>query len=144
MIISSTILSQIPQVDGRMDVTEHHLHSDGTIQVFNYLADASLNLQVVADSRALLINADLTERELAVEIASHYEIPLTDLEVMRRIYPAEWAAFQTSTDETVSYFRAVFAKSKVIYRTDPLTIAGFGALVALGIMTQHRANEVLA
>jgi hypothetical protein len=144
MIVVSTIISQAPQVDGRIDVTEQHTHTDNTIQYFNYLADSALNLQYVADLRAANINAELSRRSNEVAAATNYEIPLTTVEIMRRITPAEWAAFQSSADTNVMYFRAVFDKTKDIHRNDPLTVMGFNMLVSAGILTQARVAEVLA
>ncbi len=63
---------------------------------------------------------------------------------MRRLSPAEWSAFQASSDQTITYFRAIFDKVNTIYRTDPLTQAGFNALVTAGILSAERVAEVLA
>ena len=144
MIIASVIMNQVPQIDGRIDVTELHTHADGRTEIINYLADASLDLQLVADQRATNINAALAAQEAAIAAATQYEIPLTPVEVMRRLSPSEWAAFQASTDTTIAYFRAVFDKTTVIYRGDALTQAGFNALVSAGILTAERVAEVLA
>lgn len=144
MIVSSIIMNQVPQIDGRIDVTELHTHADGRTEIFNYLADADLNLQAVADQRAANINAALVAQEAAIAAATQYEIPLTPVEVMRRLSPSEWAAFQASTDTTIAYFRAIFDKTTVIYRNDALTQAGFNALVSAGILSSGRVDEVLA
>lgn len=144
MIVSSIIVNQVPQVDGRIDVTELHAHADGRTETFNYLADASLDLQAVADQRAANINAALAAQEAAIAAATQYEIPLTPVEIMRRLSPSEWAAFQAATDTTIAYFRAIFDKTTVIYRNDALTQAGFNALVSAGILTTERLAEVLA
>lgn len=144
MIVSSVISSQVPQVDGRIDVTELHTHADGRNETFNYLADASLDLQLVADQRAANINAVLAAQEAAIAAATQYEIPLTPVEIMRRLSPTEWAAFQDSTDVDIIYFRALFNKAPIIYRNDPLTQAGFAALINEGLLSAERVNEVLA
>ena len=137
-------MNQVPQVDGRIDVTELHTHADGRTEIFNYLADADLNLQAVADQRAANINAALAAQEAAIAAATQYEIPLTPVEVMRRLTPSEWAAFQASTDSNIAYFRAVFDKTTVIYRGDTLTQLGFATLVSAGILSSDRVAEVLA
>ena len=144
MIVSSVIMNQVPQVDGRFDVTELHTHADGRTETFNYLADADLDLQVVADQRAANINAALAAQEAAIAAATQYEIPLTPVEIMRRLSPSEWAAFQASSDTAIAYFRAVFDKTSVVYRNDLLTQAGFAALVSAGILSAERVAEVMA
>lgn len=144
MISNSSIFREIPQADGRIDVTERHDHADGTVQYVNYLADPSIDLQIVANTRASNINNELTRRAAEIASASNFEIPLTDIEVMKRITPAEWAAFQTSTNPNIAYYRAIFAKTRTVNRTDPLTVLGFNTLVSEGILTEARVAEVLA
>lgn len=144
MILSSEITNQVVQIDGRIDVTELHTHESGRTETFNYLADANLDLQSVADQRTANINAALAEQDAVLAAATKYEIPLTPVEIMRRLTPTEWAAFQAATDTTIVYFRAIFDKTSVVYRNDPLTQAGFAALVSAGILNSERVSEVLA
>ena len=144
MITLSQIVSNQVQADGNLLIHEQHTASDGVIYDHIYFADPASDVDAVCIARGAVIGAELDKREAVLREATNFEIPLTDVEIMRRLTPAEWAEFQGSTDTNISYFRAVFAKTRQIYRTDPLTIAGFDALVAAGLLTADRVAEVLA
>lgn len=143
-IISSIVLSSTPQANGKLLVHEQHTDHAGMVYDHVYHADAGDDIALIAQLRGENMGADIDRIEAAKAASTNYEIPLTDIEIMRRLTPGEWAAFQVSTDETIGYFRSIFAKAKIIYRTDPLTIAGFNAMVAAGILTTDRTAEVLA
>lgn len=139
----SVIKSQSTQADGTILVHEQHT-IDGVIYDHIYHAAADLDIEAACQARGAAIAAELASKAAALAEATNYEIPLTAVEVMRRITPDEWAAFQSSADVGVAYFRAVFAKTDQVYRNDPLTVAGFAALVDAGILTADRVTEVLA
>jgi hypothetical protein len=144
MIISSAIASQSVQVDGSILVHEQHTSSDGTIYDHIYFADPSLDIDAVCTARGINIGAELVKKQATLEAATNFEIPITPVELMRRLTPSEWSAFQASTDTDIAYFRAIFNKTSLIYRNDPLTQAGFTALVSAGILDAQRVSEVLA
>lgn len=141
--VSSQIVSNSQQVDGSLLIHEQHT-IDGVIYDHIYHAAADLDIEAACQARGVAIAAELASKAAALAEATNYELPLTAVEIMRRITPVEWAAFQSSTDAGVAYFRAVFAKTDQVYRTDPLTVAGFSALVDAGILTTERVSEVLA
>lgn len=146
-IVNSQIKSESQQIDGRWLVHEQHTDANGVIYDHIYHAetntDATFRMSV-CQLRGQNIGAELDSRQAAIVQATNFEIPLAPLDIMRRLSPSEWAAFQTSTDQTVEYFRAVFAKTTLVYRTDPLTVAGFDALITLGVLTAERVAEILA
>jgi hypothetical protein len=143
-IILSVIVTSQPQANGTLLVHEQHTDHTGMIYDHIYNAQIDSNIELVAQLRGEQIGIEIDKLEAAKLESLNYEMPLTDLEIMRRLTPAEWASFLSSTDETIAYFRSIFLKVKVIYRNDPLTIAGFEALVTNGILTQARVIEVLA
>jgi hypothetical protein len=143
MNITSTVKSQSVQADGSILVTEEHTDSNGRTYLQTYLStDASL-IEDVCLERGVQIQIELQRRERVLQEATNFEIPLTPVEVMRRLSPAEWVAFQASTDANIVYFREVFNKTTQIYRNDPLTQAGLQALVIAGILASERVGEVL-
>lgn len=143
-IVSSVIVSQTPQADGSISV--HEQHSDHTGRVYDvvYMCQNGLSPEAIMAERAANLSAEIDTKESELQIATQFEIPLTPVEIMRRLTPAEWAAFQSHSDATIAYFRAIFDKVSSIYRADPLTQAGFNALVQAGILDAARVAEVLA
>lgn len=145
-IISSVIVSVQPQANGTLLVHERHTYEDGSSYPHIWHAPGDSDnalLEMIAQQRGQNIGAELDRRRYAQQEALTFEIPLTPVEIMGRLTPEEWEAFQISTDTTIGYFRALFAKASTVYRNDPLTQAGFSALVATGILTQARADEIL-
>lgn len=123
---------------------ERHTDHSGVVYSHIYSASPTDDLTLAAQLRGQNLGADIDRLEAAKAASTNYEIPLTDIEIMRRLTSSEWAAFQASSDVNIEYFKAVFARAKIIYRNDPLTQAGFSALVAAGILTQTRVDEVLS
>lgn len=143
-IITSIIVSQTPQADGSTSIHEQHTDHSGNVYDVVYICPSNLSPENILADRAANIGVEIDRREAEMQLATQFEIPLTAIEIMRRLTPAEWSAFQTSTDETILYCRAAFDKAGPIYREDPLTQAVFAALVAAGILSAERVAEVLA
>lgn len=156
MIISSEIISDIPQIDGRRDITELHLYSDGATQVINYLADADLDIQYIASQRAININLELDRKEKELAEAMNFEVPL---------YKAEFRDLFTATEQILidnfnaSYqdnpnlsaeqkagilsALAYYADAGRVYLSHPKTIAFVQMYEALGLIGAGRASEIL-
>jgi hypothetical protein len=143
-IISSVIVTSQPQANGTLLVHEQHTDHTGIVYDHIYNSPVDANIELVSQLRGEQIGLEIDRLAAAKIEALNYEMPLTDLDIMRRLTPSEWDLFQSSTDTTIAYFRSIFSKVKVIYRNDSLTIAGFEALVTTGILTQARVTEVLA
>lgn len=143
-IINSEIISAIPQIDGRLDVVEHHLYDTGDSKEFNYLADADLNLQNIAELRAVNINAELDKLDREEAIAYNYEIPLSPVQFIARLRPDEINSFETSTDVDMRKFWLLLNKANIIHRSNPLVIGGLTKAEQLGIISPGRKEEVLA
>ena len=71
-------------------------------------------------------------------------LPLSKVEIMRRITSAEWKALETSAHQDARYALAVFNAAPQVDRNDPLTVQLFGALEAIGILAAGRAAAILA
>ena len=143
-ITFSTLISQTPQVGGALSVHERHTDHNGNVYDVVYMCPEGLSPEVIMTERAVNLSAEIDAREAETQISTNFEIPLTPVEIMRRLTSAEWAAFQSSNSQTIVYFRAIFDKVDTIYRADPLTQAGFNALVEAGILDAERVVEVLA
>lgn len=143
MIISSTITSQTQQANSDWLVVEEHKADTGESYLHSWICSDETLIQDVCTQRGINISNELARREQILQEAVNFEIPLTPVEVMRRLSPSEWQAFQTSTDTNISYFREVFNKTTQIYRSDLLTQMGIDSLVASGILTNERASEVM-
>lgn len=140
----SVIKSKDIQNDGALLVTEEHTADTGEMYVHTWLCDDELLIDDVCQARGVEIQKELNRQARIKAEATNFEMPLAPVEVMRRLTPQEWAAFQASTDTNIVYFREVFNKTTQIYRNDPLTQAGLQALVSVGILTDSRVSEVLA
>lgn len=144
-IISSVIKSSQLQLNGTSLVHEQHIDNNGKIYDHVYFADAGIDTNAAMSLRATNMGAEIDRRAAVALAALDFEIPLTQLEIMRRVTPAEWNAFRSSVVVNVVYFREVFDKANTIYRSDPLTQQGFAMLLAEGIFaTTARVAEVLA
>jgi hypothetical protein len=143
-ITSSQILKEgITQVDGTREIIEEHLVSDGRIFQNTYFASENTDTSLVLSLRATKYNELLAQEDEATAIVYGIEIPLSKVDIMKRITPSEWQAFQTSTDTTVMYFRDVFANTTQVHRTDPLTLTCFNYLEQAGILASGRTSEIL-
>jgi len=156
MIVNSVILKQVPQVDGRIDVTERHTYSDGAVQDINYLAASTLDLQLVANLRAENINKELEAKALAEAEALNFEVPLFKAEFRDKFTTEEQvmidnfnASYQSnpnlSSEQKAGILSALayYADAGRVYLSHPKTIAFVHMYEQLGLIGQGRASEVL-
>jgi hypothetical protein len=71
-------------------------------------------------------------------------VRLTPLEVIGRLTQTEEVALTTSTDLAVAIVRQRFIAATYIDSSDTRTAEGIAVLVAKGIITQARANEIFS
>lgn len=142
-IIGSEIRNVSTSENGVRTVTEAHYLDGGGENLNTYLASADLDIDAVLAARVANINAEIDRRNVALAEANNFEIPLTRLDIIRRITAAEWDAFCSSTIPDIIRFKAAFDNTDYIYRNDELTQAGFAGLVAVGILTAGRPAEIL-
>lgn len=156
MIVTSQIIKQVPQIDGRIDVTERHTYDDGATQDINYLADSGVDLQLVIEQRAININAVIQAKELALVEAMNFEVPLHKAE-FRDLFTQEEresidefnATYLDNPALTVEQKRAIrsglayYTDAKRIYLSNPQTIATLYMYEALGLIGSGRVLEIL-
>jgi hypothetical protein len=63
-IVSSTIIEDAPQRDGRRHVCERHVDHAGLIHFIRYLAEQAADVSATMAARVAAIEAELKEREL--------------------------------------------------------------------------------
>lgn len=70
----------------------------------------------------------------------------TAYQFLLRFTPEERAAFRAAanTDSIVADFQQLAGAAQEVWTDDPMTIAGMGYLVAVGLLTESRKNEILA
>jgi hypothetical protein len=126
-------------------VYEYFTDSDGKEYEFTYLAADGTDVSAVNSARMSRIVADLAAKEEALQVTFGTKLPLTQLEIMRRVTPAEWAAIKSSTIPEVIYFRDCFeiASKGGVYAVDPLTVMGFGLLETIGLLGPGRKEKIL-
>ena len=156
MITASEIIKQVPQIDGRISVTERHTYDDGATQEINYLADPNLDLQLVADSRAANINAALQAKEAALAESLNFEVPLFKSE-FRDLFTTEEqiyidnfnATYQSNPNLSIEQKAGIlsalayYADAGRVYLSHPKTIAFVNMYEQLGLIGVGRAAEIL-
>jgi len=101
MSISSQIISQSVQIDGRTSVLERHIYAGKSYDV-QYLADVGLDIDAVLLLRGENIEAAIVARDAAIAEAANFRTPITRIQYIRRFTSAERqaidAAAQVSPD----------------------------------------------
>lgn len=144
MIVSSEIVVDTNNGVQR-SVTEKHAHDNGEVYTHSYVTDMSADVDAIMLARAQKINTEIARLAQIEAESNNFEIPLTKIDIHSRITTAEWEAFKNSTNADVRRAYDIFqGMTSNIHRNSPLTQAMFAAIVADGIMTQARADEVLA
>ncbi len=125
-IVSSIIYNEtVDPNTGNRTITEHHTYDNGQVFPAVYIAGPAWDTEWIMTTRAANMNAEFERREYELAEANNFELPLTPLDVQKRITPDEWAAFMTLTSNEAKYFQAIFSNSAyAIHRNDPLTLAG--------------------
>ena len=143
-IVSYEIRNVSTAEDGTRTVTEAHTLTNGEVNLYTYLASADMNIDNVLATRVANINAEIDRRDAELAEAANFEIPLTRLDIIRRVTPTEWDAFCACTIPDIIRFKAAFDNTDYIYRGDVLTQAGLAGMVAVGILESGRPAEILA
>lgn len=156
-IISSEILEAIPQQDGRISVTERHVYDDSSIYLRPYFADASWNLQEVAEQRAANMNAEFARREAQFAEAMNFEVPLTKTEFRDRLSTAEQEeidyfndTYQSNPNLSAEQKKAILSALKhwndttKVYLSLQKTIDIVNLWESLGLIAAGRAAQVLS
>lgn len=148
-IVSSTILSAVPQADGRISVQEQHIDQNGKTYDVVYLADPAMDINAVLDARAVNIGKEIDARAAVEAEAQNYEIPMTERQFLGRFTVAERVAIRqaAATDPVIADFLDFLSKPGGVYRKPPLgsnTVAGLNYVVSVGLLQASRIPEILA
>lgn len=141
-IISSQIVSQTVQIDGRKSVTEQHRGHNFVTYEVNYIADADLDINAVLAARAIAIGEEIDRRELIAIEAAKFELPLSQIEFLKRFTKEErTAVYQAKRDdvEVEDVWNFVMAAKDGIHLGNPLTLYGLAVLEAKGLIAVGRA-----
>jgi hypothetical protein len=103
-IISSAFTGDPPEVDGRVNIKETHVASDGQEYTYSYLCDlAHLDPVIVLEERAAEINRILAAREAARILVQGTSVPLTRFEFLNRFTADERVAIrQRATTDPIA------------------------------------------
>ena len=144
-IISSQIVSQTPQVDGRVSVTERHTDHNGADHDVSYLAAADMDIYAVLSARAAKMGAEIDRREAVEAESNNFEIPLSQVEFLKRFTQLERKAVyeaKRTDSEVEDVWNFVTTAVNGIRLSNPLTIYGLSLLESKGLIAAGRAAEI--
>jgi hypothetical protein len=145
-IVTSSIVSRLPQHGGGTLIVERHIDHTGRIHDQQYVADDSVDVDAVLSARAIKIGEAIDQAEIIEQEANNFVIALRPNEFMDLFDYTEAKAIiaASKTDDDVGYFWAYLNTSMSVRKNHPKTQAGVALLVAKGLITQQRADEILA
>lgn len=145
-IISSQIISQLAQADGGALIVERHIDHNGIVHDQQYVAQSGLDIDAVMAARAIKIGEAIDQAEAVEQEANNFVIALRPNEFMDLFdyNEAKSIIAASKTDDDVGYFWAYLNTSMSVRKNHPKTQAGVALLVAKGLITQQRADEILA
>ncbi|ARO88161.3 hypothetical protein EBAPG3_010445 [Nitrosospira lacus] len=144
-IVSSQIISQSVQVDGRTDVLERHTDHNGVDHDCPYTAAVGLDINVVMTLRAQNIGARIDMLELAEAEANNFELSLSQVEFLKRFTQKERTDVNVAkrTDaEVEDAWNFVMAAKNGIHLRNPLTI-GMLALLEAKLLLDPGRKEII-
>lgn len=124
---------------GKYYVYETHTTSDLRVFTYEWLADGTLDENLVLEARADVINKELAAREAALQAVVGTEVPYTKHEFISRFTPQEYAAIESAaaSDANIKFFLLKLNASGGVYMT--LAREGISYLQYLGLLTTERA-----
>jgi leucyl aminopeptidase (aminopeptidase T) len=140
MIVSSAILDDAQQIDGRRWIAERHTDHLGLVYEFRYLCAAVTDAAALMAARVASINADLTAREIAANIAAvstlgSQAVPTFSYSTTAQNVAALRAAYASATQT-----QAIFTGEYLGSLTDAQLQSAFG--LTAGQVTTLRANKL--
>lgn len=145
-IVTSSIISQLPQQGGGTLVVERHVDHTGRIHDQQYIAQNGIEIDAVLAARAVKLSAAIDQAEAIENEASNFSIALLPNEFIDLFTYEEAKAIiaASKTDDDVAYFWAYLNTSPYVRKNHPKTQSGIWLLVLKGLLTQQRADEILA
>jgi len=108
----------------------------GEVVADNLIPLDSMDSSVLGKRRAGSVWEDVT--------AEIPPVALTRLAFLRRFTPPERVAIRTSHNPYVEDFMDLLGRASEILQTDPDVLGGMAYLVSLGLLSQARADEIMA
>jgi hypothetical protein len=140
-LVSSTYTLGVPQVDGRVPVTENHVDSNGSVYTYEYLNDG-LDPQAVLQARASHINETLNQRQAIAEQIAGSPVAITPYEFLMRFTAAERIGIYAAraSNAVVDDFLRLLDSAYLVrlYNARP----GLAYLVSVNLLTQARADVI--
>lgn len=102
-IVSSQIIEDVPQIDGRRHVTERHVDHVGLVHFWRYLAEQLADVSAAMSARVAAVESRLKRREIERVISlilddDYTGIPATHWNTNAEVGLAIRAYYQQSTD----------------------------------------------
>jgi hypothetical protein len=155
-ILTSQIIRDLPQVDGRSYITERHVDHNGKSYDVEYLADVGLDTALVMQLRADKIGAEIDAREAAEAQALNFVLPVSKVAWRRRFTAAEQDAIDAfneggylthpaldeATKGAIRRGLELYKEANEVNPLDPDTQALLGLYTALGLLAAGRAAEI--
>lgn len=143
-IISSELVSDSPQVDGRRRVNELHVSDAGEQFTFSYLADSSHDSEATLAARAAEISGQLAVKAAALAEVVGTVLPLSRLEFLSRFTVQERITIRAAAkdDPVVEDFLFMLDVAGNVIPAHPTTQQGLGYLVSLKLLTVERSQEI--
>jgi hypothetical protein len=140
LIVSSIIAEDARQADGRRWIAERHTDQLGLAYEFRYLVAASADAVALMTARVAIINADLTAREIAANLAAvatlgSQAVPTFSYSTVAQNVAALRAAYASATQQ-----QAIFAGEYLGSLTDAQLQSAFGLTAAQ--VTTLRASKL--
>lgn len=127
---------------GKYYVYETHTTSDLRVFTYEWLADGTLDENLVLEARADVINKELAAREAALQAVVGTEVPYTKHEFLSRFTSQERINIRAAAkaDAIIDDFMEMLNASGGVYMT--LARQGISYLQFNGILTPERAAEI--
>lgn len=140
-IVSSVLIETSPQRDGRFWSGERHTDQLGLIYEFRYLAAEGTNATTVMTGRVGSINADLTAREIAANLAAIETLGAQAAVTFSYSTAAQNAAAVRAAYQSMTQTRAIFTGEFLGALADVQLETAFGLTQAQ--VTTLRTNKLI-
>jgi hypothetical protein len=144
-IVSSLIVSQVPQVDGRISVTERHRDHNGVDHDVVYLAPADMELDAVLSARAIKMGAEIDRREAIEAESLNFELPISQVNYVRRFTTTERHAIYAATKTNVEvedFWNMLLLATGGVHLSAPEVQAGLQLFEQAGLIASGRAAVI--
>lgn len=139
-VVSSAIVEDSPQIDGRRWIVERHLDQTGAARFVRYLADRAINAPAGMAARALAITAALPAEEIADNLDAIAALGRFARVTLRHSTVAQNAAALRQRYRTAAELQALMIGDYLATLTDGQLQTAFG--LTAGQVTTLRTNKL--